>query len=118
MVTGFASATLLTTHFDKHNSWDFRYQDEQEYLLKAKAFVEADRTVSGSEECEDSDGDIVRYHPLTHEFAIVEPPNAMHPDYIIRTYFKPMPKNYAPSGWPPEKTHDFASDYDYFRDNC
>lgn len=102
----------LGIHFDKHNKWDFNCQDKAEYQQQAIQFLESDLTQSDSEECVDSDGDIIRYNRVTQEFAIVQAPG------IIRTYFKPMPISYAPSGWPPDKTHPFATNRDYFEENC
>lgn len=113
IVSGFASPAFLREHFTKHNPWDFQYQDAGEYLIRAKAFLEADLTVIGAEECIDSQsGDIVRYCQTTNEFAIVNPPD------IIRTYFKPMPNHLAPPGWPARKKHFQPTNYDYFKDNC
>jgi len=113
IVSGFASQTHLMQHYSKHNSWDFQYRDVNEYLNKAKAFLEADLVDIGAEECIDpQSGDTVRYSKITEEFAVVNTQNT------IRTYYKPMPRHQAPQGWPSLKTHSRATNYDYFEDNC
>ena len=39
-------------------------------------------------------------------------------DGIIKTYYKPQPRHIAPPGTPRSKTHRFAANKLYFRDNC
>lgn len=101
----------LYEHFESHGS-DFACTDESDYLQKCKLFLNADKSLHANiQECERKDGDIVRFDARTNEFGI------MSISGIIRTYYKPLPRHIAPTGYV-GKTHAFLTNQLYFEDNC
>ena len=111
-VIGFAAPALLTEHFGKHNSWDFKFRDEREYERNAINFLKADVNVIMALELVRSNGEIVRFCPNSNEFAVLRPTGH------IRTYYKPMPERDAPHGYPIDKTHGYSTNLEYFRNSA
>ncbi len=113
----FASSTLLTRHYARHKG-DFAVTSEQEYLKKAKNFLNTPLASNTNiEEKQRKRGGVlveewVRYDKATNEFAVV------YMDGTIGTYFKPMMLSAAPAGMPRDKMHKRSSNYQYFLDEC
>lgn len=110
-INGFVSAARLTDHFERHGA-DLGAIDEADYLRKAKIFLERDISGTEVEECFRTQGDLVRYNPVTEEFGVADVAG------VIRTYYKPVPQHLAPPGTDPAKTHTFPTNLDYFLDAC
>lgn len=109
---GFLNDSRWTEHFDEHRS-EFGVTTKDEYLARAKAFLEADLNKNPNiQECTRSNNDIMRLDVSTDEFAIVSPSG------IIKTYFKPQPRATAPPGTPLHKTHGHPDNLSYFRSEC
>jgi len=112
IAVGFRSEFALIQHFGFHRA-DFGVTTKEDYLARAKAFLETDRATNPAIlECIRTDGDIVRFNQNTNEFAVVDSAG------IIKTYYKPIPRRLARRGTPRIKTHGFRTNLDYFNHNC
>ncbi|MFH1533848.1 MAG: transglutaminase domain-containing protein [Nitrospirota bacterium] len=87
---GFRKDKLLNSHFIDHGA-DFNAVDASDYLNKANRFFSSlDSNILVKIRKKDtgfggSKGDIIKYDPLTDEFAVLSQ------DGFFRTYFKPVP---------------------------
>lgn len=111
-VIGFTSQDELFEHFADHGH-EFGVSDASEYLQLAISFFQTNMANNADlEECVRPDGMIIRFNKKRDHFG------AMTSRGYIVTFFIPMPSWMAPSGTPVLKTHQFADNYEYFRNNC
>jgi filamentous hemagglutinin len=89
----------LIDHFD-HHGIDLGLPDEVEYLRSADVFLGGPRPET-TWECRRRNGDLLRYNPLTEEFGVLRPDNA------ISTYYLPDPA-----------VHRCPNNGEYFRREC
>jgi len=87
-------------HHSRHHA-DFGLIGPDEYQNLADNFLGSPKS-NDVHECVRTDGDIVRYNPLTNEFGV------MSADRTILTYYKPDPWNKA----------KYPTNMDYFREQC
>jgi filamentous hemagglutinin len=91
----FGSERQLNDHFNRHGS-DFGARTAAEYEAQASRFLSGPRSSRVLESVR-TNGDIVRYDPVTEEFGV------LRKDGTIRTYYKPDPS-----------VHGYPSNLDYF----
>jgi len=97
---GFATPSDRADHFKKH-AQDFDAASEIDYEQLAVVFLNAPRDVRIVEGTRRSNGDIIRFHKVTQEFAV------MGSDGIVKTFYKPDP------AW-----HGFRSNSHTSRNEC
>lgn len=98
--TGFKNNASLNHHYAKHKG-EFGLISIAEYASMADEFIGAPLG-EGTLECVRVGGDILRYNPKTEEYAV------MSKNQEILTYFIPVPLI----------KHRFATNEEYFRDEC
>jgi len=109
IAVGFADDFLWVVHFIKHRH-EFGAETKEDYLVMAKAFIEADLATNRDiQECTNSDEIIIRFNRRTDEFAMVTATGT------IITYFRPTPRRKAPES---KKTHRFRTNLEYFKSEC
>ena len=97
---GFQNTNLLHSHHQKHGA-DFGAIGLDEYETLADAFLGGPR-VAACFECVRSNGDFVRYNPMTDEFGVISNTR------IIKTYYKPQPSDRI----------KYPTNTVYFREQC
>ena len=93
------------SHYKAHGN-EFGSQNALKYVKSAEEFMK--RPPSGSLSKTRSNGDVLRYHPETNTFGV------MDKDGSIRTMFKPAPRSAEnPRGYDPNK---YKTPLEYFYD--
>lgn len=100
LTLGFASDVELRRHHQKHMS-EFGPITLDEYLARADSFL-GSPLAAGVHECTRSNGQVLRYNPVTNEFGILTP------ERRILTYYKPNPWNRT----------KYPTNLDYFMEQC
>lgn len=95
MSKGTFSDHAMLDHYNRHGQ-DFGAKTPADYERLADLFLNGPRPVGALDQTR-TNGDLVRYNPITDEFGIATP------DGTIRTYFEPNPL-----------IHGFPTNLDYF----
>ena len=94
----------LGEHFDGHGA-EFGVATEADYEALADQFLGGSMQ-DGTEECTDSEGNLIRFNRITNYFGVLSP------DMYIRTFFIPRRKK------PGVKGHNKRTNYIYFKSRC
>ena len=112
---GFESIRQLKRHFIEHGD-DFRASNPNDYEQMADIFLGGDKQ-EGVYECARPSGDRLRYDPISEAYGVLDT------EYVIRTYYKPIPCSRVPlherdatrqSG----RCHACANNLIYFKSEC